>query len=61
MLGSALETLLILMVNCYPDEAEGTGVAPKTKGVVRPLLEWTLAELVRGEVNRLASCRPYTW
>jgi hypothetical protein len=42
MLGSALETLLILMVNCYPEEAELTGLAPKG-----PLLKWELADLLK--------------
>ena len=47
MLGSALETLLILMVNCYSEEAERTGVVPKKKGVVKPLMDWTLADLLK--------------
>jgi hypothetical protein len=47
MLGSALETLLMLMINCYPEEAERTGVAPKTKGRPKPLLDWMLADLLR--------------
>ena len=32
MLGSALETLLILMINCYSDEADQTGKVPTRKG-----------------------------
>jgi hypothetical protein len=47
MLGSALETLLILMVNCYAEQAESTGQAPKRGGRVKPLLDWKLAELLR--------------
>lgn len=47
MLGSALETLLILMINCYADVAERTGAAPMKKGQTRPLLEWTLADLLK--------------
>jgi len=47
LLGSALETLLILMVNCYPEEAELTGLIPMRKKVGRPLLEWDLADLLR--------------
>jgi hypothetical protein len=31
MLGSALETLLLLMVNAHEDVAEGTGQAPTRK------------------------------
>jgi|SRR6266540_1542482 hypothetical protein len=46
MLGSALEALLILMVNCYPEEAERTRLVPMTKGVKRPLLQWNLADLL---------------
>jgi hypothetical protein len=47
MLGSALETLLILMIDCYDEEAESTGEAPKQRGRVKPLLDWKLAELLR--------------
>lgn len=47
MLGSALETALILMVNIYTDEAEQTGQAPRKKGQIKPLLDWNLAELLR--------------
>jgi hypothetical protein len=37
LVASALETLLILMVNCYPEEAELTGPVPMRKGVRLPL------------------------
>ena len=47
MLGSALETQLILMVNVYPDEAEQTGEAPKKAGKVKPLMDWNLGGLLR--------------
>lgn len=47
MLGSALETLLILMVNVFPDEAEATGRIPTRKKLPKPLLEWDLGELLR--------------
>lgn len=47
MLGSALETLLILMISVYPDEAEQTGKVPCYKGAPKPLLEWRLIELLR--------------
>jgi hypothetical protein len=47
MLGSALETLLILMVNVFPDEAEKTGQAPTKKGNPKPLLDWGFIELLR--------------
>jgi hypothetical protein len=47
MLGSALETLLILMVNCYSEEAERTDCVPTRKGVARPLMDWGLADLLK--------------
>ena len=47
MLGSALETLLILMVDIYADEVLATGQAPMRRGAVKPLLEWSLADLLR--------------
>ena len=37
---SALETLLLLMVNAYPEEAELTGCVPMRKGVARPLMQF---------------------
>jgi hypothetical protein len=46
-LGSALETLLIMMINCFPDEASQTGKTPVHKGKPKPLLAWDLAELLR--------------
>jgi hypothetical protein len=47
MLGSALETILILMVNCYPEETENTGATPMKKGQPKPLLDWMLADLLK--------------
>jgi hypothetical protein len=47
ILGSALETLLILMVNCFSDEADQTGKSPVQKGKPKPLLAWDLAELLK--------------
>ncbi len=47
MLGSALETLLILMINCYDDEADKTGKVPTAKGKPKPLLDWKFIELLR--------------
>jgi hypothetical protein len=46
MLGSALESYLILMVNCYSDEAEDTEKLPKRGGKPKPLLDWTFADLL---------------
>ncbi len=47
MLGSALETILILMINIYGDEAEQTGKVPMYKGNIKPLLSWKFIELLR--------------
>ena len=47
MLGSALETLLILMINIYADEAEQTGKVPTFKGEPKALLNWKYIELLR--------------
>jgi len=52
MVGSALEALLMLMVNVYDDEAEATALIPikgKRGGAKRPkpLIDWDLAELLR--------------
>lgn len=47
MLGSALETVLMLMVSAYDDEAEATGKVPLRKGLPKPLLKWDLADLLR--------------
>ena len=43
MIGSYLETLLITMMDCYSEEADGTGKAPKD---TKPLTRWTLEELL---------------
>jgi hypothetical protein len=47
MLGAALETLLILMINCYSDEADQTGKFPIKKGKPKPLPDWQFIELLR--------------
>jgi 7,8-dihydro-6-hydroxymethylpterin-pyrophosphokinase len=47
MLGSALETLLILMINCHSDEAALTGKVPMKKDNPKPLLDWKYIELLR--------------
>jgi hypothetical protein len=46
MLGSALETVLILMISLYHDEAHRTGKAPHNKGKPKPLLKWDLIDLI---------------
>jgi hypothetical protein len=47
MIGSALETLLILMVNIFPDEAEQTGKVPLKKLKPKALISWDFAELLK--------------
>ena len=47
MLGSALETLLILMINTYSEEAFATGKWPTRSGDRKPLLDLSLVELLR--------------
>jgi hypothetical protein len=44
--GAALETVLILMVGIYDEEAAATGSLPRQKGRIKPLLSWNLAELL---------------
>jgi len=58
MLGSALETLLIQMINLYADEADQTGKVPMKKGKPKPLLEWQFIELLR--VAKAAQWLPST-
>ncbi len=49
MLGSALETLLILMISAHSEEIEKIGAYPRTNkgGLPKPLLKWNLAELLK--------------
>ncbi len=47
MLGSALETILILMIDVHSEEAEKTDKVPTHKGTPKPLLKWELVELLR--------------
>ena len=47
ILGSALETDLMLMVNVFAEEAEATGKLPTRKGKPKALLDWDLGELLR--------------
>jgi hypothetical protein len=47
MLGSALETLLILMINAFSEEADQTGKVPMKKGQPKPLLDWQFVELLK--------------
>jgi hypothetical protein len=57
MLGSAIECALILFTNVYFDEAFKTQTATKKKLGTKPLLKWSLADLidVAREANWLKS------
>ena len=46
MSGAALEALLLAMVNLYPSDVEAAGHLPNSKGKTKPLLDWSLGELV---------------
>lgn len=58
MLGSALEALLMLMVNIYDDEAVATGKIPTRNGKPRPLVDWDLGQLLK--VAKVAGWLPST-
>jgi len=47
MLGSALETLLSLMVEVFADDAERTGKIPLRGGKPKSLVDWDLGELLK--------------
>jgi len=47
MLGSALEALLMLMVNGYANEVEATNVVPTRNGKPIPLVDWDLGQLLK--------------
>lgn len=57
MLGSVLETLLILMVNIYPEEVEQTGKFPTNPNKRKSLLKWDLADLLT--VAKAANWLPF--
>lgn len=46
MIGAAFEAVLLSFANCYPEEASKATNAPRIKGTVRPLLDWSLADLL---------------
>jgi hypothetical protein len=46
MMGASLEALLLSFANCYPRAAAKSPAAPRKKGAVKPLIEWTLANLL---------------
>ena len=46
MMGAALEASLLAFVNCYPDEALRSTIAPTKGGIIKPLAHWSFAELL---------------
>jgi len=46
MMGAALEASLLAFVNCYPGEALCSRNVPTKKGKTKPLVKWSLAELL---------------
>jgi len=46
MIGAAFEAMLLSFVNCYPEEAAKSTAAPRKKGTIRPLIDWSLANLL---------------
>jgi hypothetical protein len=57
MIGAAFEAMLLSFANCYPEEALKSNAAPRRKGKIKPLIEWSLANLlaVAKECNWLPS------
>jgi hypothetical protein len=57
MIGAAFEASLLVFANCYPEEALGSTAAPRRKRNIKPLIDWSLAELlaVAKECNWLPS------
>jgi hypothetical protein len=57
VLGSLLETLLLSVVELYPEEVQSSKKVPMRKGEPKPLSDWTLAELlsVSKDLNWLPS------
>jgi hypothetical protein len=53
MIGAAFEALLLAFVNCYPDEASTSQAAPRRQGSVKPLLDWSLADLLAVAKERI--------
>ena len=54
MMGAAFEAMLLSFANCYPAEALTSSAAPRRKGKIKPLTEWSLADL-------LAVAKERTW
>ncbi len=47
MIGAAFEAILLSFANCFPDEAFNSISAPRKKRSVKPLIDWSLADLLR--------------
>jgi hypothetical protein len=47
MIGAAVEATLLAMANCYSDEVLASEVKPTRKGAPKPLIDWSLAQLLR--------------
>jgi hypothetical protein len=46
MIGAAFEALLLSFADCYPDEVMNSKVAPRANGEVKPLINWSLSNLL---------------
>ena len=46
MTGAALESMLLAIANCFPEEALSSKLAPRRGGAVKPLVDWSLAHLL---------------
>jgi len=46
MMGAAFEATLLAFVNCYPEEALCSTRVPTRRGSIKPLEQWSLAELL---------------
>jgi len=57
MVGSAFESVLMLAIDCYEEEALLSNKAPKRNNSIKPLLEWSLFDLlnVASDINLLPS------
>jgi hypothetical protein len=46
LIGGAFEAMLLSFANCYPNEAFDSISAPRIRGRVKPLIDWSLANLL---------------
>jgi hypothetical protein len=47
MIGAALESELLALCNCYPDEIPGELIPKKKNGKPKHILDWTFSQLLR--------------